>query len=103
MEKLGSMTLCRAFGPFSKPDPADMLDFHIPATAAWIRILGKEIRYWSVGEASDDAKQYFGGEKWDKWRKDFEECWKSEDLHPDLRSVAETAWQTMCDLERMEL
>jgi len=88
------MTLCRAFGPCLKPDPANMLDFNIPATAAWIRILGKEIHRWSVGEASEDAGQYFGWEKWDKWKKGFEGCWKSEDLHPDLRSVG--LWQRQC-------
>lgn len=80
-----------------------MLDFHIPATAAWIRILGKDFRHWSVGEASDDARKYFDGEKWDQWRRGFEGCWKPEDLHSELKSVAETAWRTMCDLERMEL
>lgn len=61
MEKLGSMTLCRAFGPCLKPDPADMLDFNIPATAAWIRILGKGIHHWSVGEASEDTGQTLAG------------------------------------------
>ncbi|ODM21283.1 hypothetical protein SI65_04336 [Aspergillus cristatus] len=86
MEKLGSMIL---------------------STAAWIRILGKEFRRWSVGEAldhfDDNARKYFSREKWDKWRKGFEGCWKSENLHPELKSVAETAWRTMCDLGRMEL
>lgn len=46
------MILCQAYGSCSKPDPAYMFDFHISVTAAWIRILGKESRRWSVGEFS---------------------------------------------------
>lgn len=41
MEKLGLMILCQAFSPCLKPNPADMLDFHIPVTVAWIRIPGE--------------------------------------------------------------
>ena len=94
------MTLGLAFGGNETPDPVDMLDFHVPAAAAWIHILGKEIYQWSVGEVSDYERKYFDPKTWDVWKKGFERCWKSEEMNPQLKSVAEKVWRAICDLEK---
>lgn len=98
MENFASMTLNQTF--CSDADPPNMLDFHIPAVAAWIRILGKEIRHWSVVSTNE---KYFSRASWDRWRDGFEGFSKSEDLNMEIKLIAERAWRTMCDLERTEL
>ncbi|RJE17809.1 hypothetical protein PHISCL_09856, partial [Aspergillus sclerotialis] len=61
-EHFASWTLGRAFGPNS--DPADMLDYHVPAAAAWIRILGREIReFCVVGDPEEFDKGRWDGLK----------------------------------------
>ena len=99
-EHFASWTLGAAFGPDA--DPPDLLDYHVPAAAAWIRILGREIRkFCVVGDWEE-----FDRDQWDGWKRGFERFWKGEDreikLDPGVKQVAEIAWRTMCDLENTQ-
>lgn len=77
-----------------------MLDFYVPAAAAWIRVLGNELRHWCV--TADNKAGSFDCDTWGKWKAGLEDWRRSGDLHPRTKMVADAAWHTMCDLERLE-
>lgn len=98
--------------------PVDPLDAFVPAAAAWISILGRQIYRWDRefehgpkvgapgrgGPLWGDKKHGFCKERWELWRKRFGEIAKMEgNLNEDVRTSARQAEKTMRDIEMEEV
>lgn len=97
LEHYGLWTLSWAFGPLSCP--IEEVDYHVPAAAAWMCILGKRIYISSVSAAGDSGAT-FNQTKWDRCKRGFESwCEEANNLLPETTLAAKTAWHEMSNLE----
>ncbi|KAF7590318.1 hypothetical protein BBP40_002968 [Aspergillus hancockii] len=90
-------TFSLAFGPDARRNE---LDHNVLASAAWMNILGKEIHEWCQSEQKPGEKNRFTREGWDRWKRGFEMCLKSEEnLRLQTKMAAERAWSRMRELD----
>lgn len=89
-------TLNRAFGP-----GVDLNEkvYHVPAAAAWMDILGEDIYLWSSQSFEDNHPSGFELHKWHEWKRGFETCLNTDDLHPQAKGGVEMA---LCKMKTLE-
>ncbi|ODM22014.1 hypothetical protein SI65_02858 [Aspergillus cristatus] len=96
LENFALRTLNRAFSQDSRP--SNEVEYQVPAGAAWMRIRGKELYFWT----SSGTEPGIDRNKWDWWKRGFETCWKSETLRPETKEATEMAWHEMSNLETIK-
>lgn len=82
------------------------LNYFVPAAAAWIEILGKDVYAWSVAagsrnvtEQDTDALSLFTSEKWRMWKEGFRLYGMDAQLSDGAQRKANDAWREMCRIE----
>lgn len=100
LEGYALRTLNQTFNSPGRAPSPDELDYHLPAAATWMDVLGKEIYIWSFTDVSVRSERtLFDRIKWISWKEGFASYSKSKSIQDAARLAAASAERRMSQLE----